>query len=95
MASIQFTTSTGRYLASAVGAQRLIRGLEAVENKNPDAILVGGMLKDNLAGELPIDVTLTPNEREAVLLALEEAMGYEPLSEELYTLRDALLREPQ
>ena len=40
-------------------------------------------------------MTLTPNEREAVLLALEEAMGYEPLSEELYTLRDALLREPQ
>ena len=94
MAAIQLMLSTGRYLVSIMGAQRLISGLRAVENENRDALVVGTMLKGNLAAELPIDVILTPNEIEAVLLALEQIMGHEPLSDELYTLRDGLLREP-
>ena len=40
------------------------------------------------------DVDLTPNQVEAVLHALEWMMGDEPLSAELYALRDALLKEP-
>jgi hypothetical protein len=93
--NVQFSLSTGRYAVSTEGAQRLIRGLRAVENENRDALVVGAMLKGNLADDLPSEVTLIgPNEVEAVLLALEEAMGHEPLSQELYTLRNALLREP-
>ena len=55
----------------------------------------GALTLLRLRGELPVDVILTPTEIEAVLLALETAMGHEPLSEELYTPRDGLLRQPR
>lgn len=94
MPGMTFTLETGTYLLSDMGAQRLIRALREIEDTNPDALLVVAMLKDNLAGELPTDVRLGDQEREAVLRALEETMGTEPLLDELFALRDGLLREP-
>ena len=94
MQAIRFTLSTGSYRLNTLDAQRLVRALEGVENQDPDANPVGAKLKDNLAGELPVHVDLTPNQVEAVLHALEWMMGDEPLSEELYALRDGLLKEP-
>ncbi len=93
MAAIAFTLSTGRYVISEVSAHRIIRALREIENDYPDALLVAAMTEDSLAGELPGDIELRANEREAMIRALEEAMGQGPLSEELYAFRDGLLKE--
>ena len=95
MQAVRFTLSTGSYRLNTLDAQRLIRGLEAVEDEHPDAIIAAAMIKQNLAGELPSDVDLTPKEAGVMVYALEEMMGAGQLSEELYALRDGLLREPK
>jgi hypothetical protein len=51
------------------------------------------MLQDALDGNLSRDVVLGDSEREAVLRALDEALGQGPLSKELYSLRDGLVKE--
>ena len=54
--------------------------------------VVATMLQDALDGNLSRDVVLGDCEREAVLRALDEALGQGPLSEELYSLRDGLVK---
>ena len=90
--AIAFTLTTGRYLISDISAQRIVRALREIENDHPDALPVAAMLEGDLAAEVG-DVELRANEREAVLRALDEALGQEPLSEELYALRDGLIKE--
>lgn len=51
------------------------------------------MLQDAVNGTLSRDVELRDSEREAVLRALDEALGQAPLSEEPYSLRDGLVKE--
>ena len=51
------------------------------------------MLQDAVNGTLSRDVELRDSEREAVLRALDEALGQALLSEEPYSLRDGLVKE--
>jgi hypothetical protein len=93
MAAVAIALTSGRYLVSTHGTQRLIRALREIGDDFPDAFVVATMLQDAVNGTLSRDLELGDSEREAVLRALDEALGQGPLSEELYSLRDGLVKE--
>ncbi len=93
VAAITITLTTGRYLISTDDAQWLIQALQAIKDVHPDAPQVATMLEQHRTDAVPHDIELRPNEREAILRTLEEGLGHGPLTAELYSLRDALLKE--
>lgn len=93
MAALTITLATGRYLISTHDAKWLIQALRAIKDDHPDGPQVATMLEEHRTGARPHDIELQPNEREAILRTLEEGLGHGPLTPELYSLRDALLKE--
>ena len=93
MAAIAFILTTGRYLVSTMGVQRLINCLEQLTDSHPNAADLAATLQAKLR-DLPTDVSLQPDDRETILRALDEMLGDKPLPEELSALRSGLLRDP-
>lgn len=90
---ITFSLATGSYLISAEGVEHLIRSLPLVGSDHPHAFAVASMLEGGLRSDFPTDVTPLDDDRATMLLVLEDMIGRDRLSDELFVLRGGLKKE--
>ena len=90
---ITFTLATGSYLISAEGVEHLIRSLPDVGSDHPHEFAVASMLEYGLRSDFPTDVTPLAHDRATLLLALEDMIAHDQLTDELFVLRGGLMKE--